>query len=49
MCHAQGKTAVYLSDDGQYIVEHSPAGTIVRKPLRASAEPVHRESRGRGC
>ena len=49
MCHAQGKTAVYLSDDGQYIVEHSPDGTIVRKPLRASAEPVHRESRGRGC
>ena len=33
MCHAQGKTAVYLSDDGKYIVEHSPDGMIIRTPL----------------
>ena len=31
ICHAQGKTAVYLSDDGKYIVEHAPDGTITRK------------------
>ena len=36
MCHAQGKTAVYLSDDGKYIVEHAPDGTITRRPFIAS-------------
>ena len=36
MCHAQGKTAVYLSDDGKYLVEHEPDGTIIRKPFTAS-------------
>ena len=36
MCHAQGKTAVYLSDDGEDIVEHAPDGTIARKPFPAS-------------
>ena len=30
MCHAQRKTAVYLSRDGQYLVEHEPEGTIRR-------------------
>ena len=33
MCHAHGKTAVYLSDDGQQIVEHEPNGTIRKKRL----------------
>ena len=33
MCHAQGKTAVYLSDDGKYIVEYSPDGKFIRTPL----------------
>ena len=35
MCHEQGKTAVYLSDDGRYIVEHEPSGFIRRVPLDA--------------
>ena len=35
MCHEQGKTAVYLSDDGQFIIEHEPNGTIHRLPLDA--------------
>ena len=35
MCHEQRKTAVYLSDDGQYIVEHEPNGYIRRLPLGA--------------
>ena len=48
MCHAQGKTTVFLSADGKYIVEHTPDGPIIRKPLRGSAEPVHREIRGIG-
>ena len=33
MCHEQGKTAVYLSDDGKYIVEHPPHGPIRRTPF----------------
>ena len=33
MCHAQGKTAVYLSDDKTCIVEHPPHGPIKRIPL----------------
>lgn len=36
MCHQQGKTAVYLSDDGKYIVEHPPHGPITRT-LRSPA------------
>ena len=32
MCHEQGKTAVYLSDDGSHIVHHAPDGTITRTP-----------------
>ena len=28
MCHKQGKTAVYVSSDGRYIVEHPPHGPI---------------------
>ena len=33
MCHAQGKTAVYLSRDHRYIVEHPPHGLITRTPV----------------
>lgn len=33
MCHAQGKTAVYLSGDRKYIVEHPPHGPITRTPV----------------
>ena len=33
MCHAQGKTAVYLSADGTCIVEHPPHGPVTRIPL----------------
>ena len=33
MCHEQGKTAVYLSEDKQYIVHEPPNGPITRKPL----------------
>ena len=39
MCHEQGKTAIYLSDDGEHIVEHEPNGTIRKKrfePARAT-------------
>ena len=35
MCHRQGKTAVYISDDGLSIVHHAPDGTITRKPREA--------------
>ena len=31
MCHAQGKTAVYVCDDGIHMVWHAPDGTIHRK------------------
>ena len=37
MCHRQGKTAVYLSDDGHSIIEHSPNGTITETPFSPSA------------
>ena len=33
MCHEQGKTAVYLSNDGRSIVEHEPNGLIRHLPL----------------
>ena len=33
MCHAQGKTAVYLSEDKTCIIEHPPHGPITRTPL----------------
>ena len=33
MCHAQGKTAVYLSKDRKYIVKHPPYGPITRTPI----------------
>ena len=33
MCHGQGKTAVYLSEDGRYIVEREPGGALCRLPL----------------
>ena len=33
MCHEQGKTAVYLSEDKQYIVHEPPNGPITRKRL----------------
>lgn len=35
MCHEQGKTAVYLSEDKTCIVEHPPHGPITRTPLDA--------------
>ena len=41
MCHRQGKTAVYLSDDGHSIIEHSPDGIITETPFSTSArEPA---------
>ena len=43
MCHRQGKTAVYLSKDKRYIIEHPPHGPITRIPL----EEVDAQSRGR--
>ena len=33
MCHEQGKTAVYLSADKQYIVHEPPNGPITRRRL----------------
>ena len=33
MCHEQGKTAVYLSRDGKFIVTHPPDGPITRELL----------------
>ena len=33
MCHEQGKTAVYLSDDGNSIVHHAPDGTVRHTPV----------------
>ena len=33
MCHEQGKTAVYLSDDEQFLIEHEPNGAIRRVQL----------------
>ena len=35
MCHKQRKTAVYLSEDGQHIVEREPNGAARRLPLAA--------------
>ena len=37
MCHAQGKTAVYVSEDGHHIVEHPPHGPITRRPRDGGA------------
>ena len=37
MCHQQGKTAVYLSADHKYIVEHPPHGPITRTPRTPAA------------
>ena len=31
MCHAQGKSAVYLSKCGNFIITHAPDGTITRE------------------
>ena len=36
MCHAQGKSAVYLSKCGEFIIIHHPDGTIAREPLAQS-------------
>lgn len=36
MCHQQGKTAVYVSEDRKYLVEHPPHGTV-RRILRRQA------------
>lgn len=35
MCHAQGKTAVYLSDDGLDLISHPPNGTIAKNRLHS--------------
>ena len=35
MCHEQRKTAVYLSEDGQYIVTHEMNDKRHRLPLEA--------------
>ena len=40
MCHKQGKTAVYVSKDRKYLIEHPPHGPV-KRTLRAPA------SRGR--
>ena len=37
MCHEQGKTAVHLSRDGQYLVEHEPNGVLRYLPLNAGS------------
>ena len=39
MCHAQGKTAVYLSDDGLHLISHQPNGTIAKKRLHSPGNP----------
>ena len=39
MCHAQGKTAIYVSDDGTCMVWHALDGTIRRELRRPSAGP----------
>lgn len=39
MCHEQGKTAVYLSGDGRFVVEHEPSGAIRHLPLETLAQP----------
>ena len=36
MCHEQGKTAVYLSRDGRWLVHHAPDGTIRYQRYRPS-------------
>lgn len=36
MCHAQGKSAVYLSKCGNFIITHDPDGTITREKLARS-------------
>lgn len=33
MCHEQGKTAVYLSEDKQHIIHEPPHGPISRRQL----------------
>ena len=39
MCHAQGKTAVYLSDDGHDLISHQPNGTIAKNRLDSPGHP----------
>lgn len=34
MCHKQGKTAVYVSKDRKYLIEHPPHGPV-KRTLRA--------------
>ena len=35
MCHEQGKTAVYRTADGKWLVEHPPHGPITLRPFEA--------------
>lgn len=37
MCHEQGKTAIYRTDDGKWLVKHPPHGPITLRPC----EPDH--------
>lgn len=39
MCHEQGKTAVYLSDDRTRIIEHPPHGPIISTAIDPGAPP----------
>ena len=38
MSHAQGKTAVYLSDDGLDLISHPPNGTIAKNRLHSPGD-----------
>ena len=38
MCHQQGKTAVYVSEDRKYLIEHPPHGTIRRTLRRTESQ-----------
>ena len=39
MCHEQGKTAVYRTDDGKWLVEHPPHGPITLRPFKPDSGP----------
>ena len=39
MCHEQGKTAVYRTDDGKWLVEHPPHGPITLRPSEPDSAP----------
>ena len=39
MCHAQGKTAIYRTADGKWLVEHPPHGPITLRPFEPDPVP----------